>query len=61
LTRPALQPVREPAQGLGQLVALDEGSLRIEPTVETHAADAAGERMEFRGDRRGHRGPAAVG
>jgi hypothetical protein len=33
LERIALEAPREPAQGVGKLVALDEGSLGIEPTV----------------------------
>jgi len=60
MTRLALQPVREPVQRAGQLVALNEGSLGIEPTVKAHAADAAGESTKLRRDRRGYRGPVDV-
>jgi hypothetical protein len=44
-----LETVREPQQRVSQLVALDEGSLGIESTVETHAA---GERSKLFGSRR---------
>jgi hypothetical protein len=37
---------------MGQLVALDEGSLGIEPTGEAQAADAAGESTQLVGGRR---------
>jgi hypothetical protein len=33
LARLALEPISEPAQRVGQLVTLNEGSLGIEPTV----------------------------
>jgi hypothetical protein len=41
--------VRESAQRVGHLIALDVCSLGIEPPVEADAADAGGERTELIG------------